>query len=315
MNIKNWLTNQIARIMFSFSNVEKNAFGQSGETLESDITKHQRHTQGMLADSLVNGEITQEVLNLKWRTYKILKASEGIKSTITGYEEDGTPIVKTTKRNPKLALKKIKLDTFDDYKLEMVLDNTEIALSTTDSMSNDSLSILDSVLENYDDDGNLVSVSHATINATEMMATEKAERPIKINRQSPPNFFIENYTKKMNIRKINKKERLFEFYVSKYVDEYNRTTRLFQSSVKKAIEGVNQTFLEFDGIEFVTYKTIGVQDFLLFKYNNITFDKIVEFNGFYVIKFKGEVEINGNDILDEHKVEELEKKYEQKLKK
>jgi hypothetical protein len=315
MKIKNWITNQIARIMFSVSNVEKNALGQNGQTLETDINKHQRLTQGQLADSLINGEVTQEVLNLKWRTYKILKATEGVKSTITGYDEDGLPMVKTTKINPKLGLKKVKVDSFDDYKLEMVLDNTEIAMSTTDSMSNDNLSILDSVLENYDDDGNLVSVSHATINATEIMATEKAERPIKINRQSPPNFFIENYTKKMNIRKINKKERLFEFYVSKYVDEYNRTTRLFQSSVKKAIEGVNQTFLEFDGIEFVTYKTIGVQDFLLFKYNNITFDKIVEFNGFYVIKFKGEVEINGNDILDEHKVEELEKKYEQKLKK
>jgi hypothetical protein len=315
MSTKNWLANQIARIMFSVSNVEKNALNQKGEALETDISKHQRLTQGQLADSLINGEVTQEVLNLKWRTYKILKATEGVKSTITGYDEDGLPMVKTTKRNPKLGLKKVKVDAFDDYKLEMVLDNTEIALSTTDSMGNDNLSILDSVLENYDDDGNLVSVSHATINATEMMATEKAERPIKINRQSPPNFFIENYTKKMNIRKINKKERLFEFYVSKYVDEYNRTTRLFQSSVKKAIEGVNQTFLEFDGIEFVTYKTIGVQDFLLFKYNNITFDKIVEFNGFYVIKFKGEVEINGNDILDEHKVEELEKKYEQKLKK
>ena len=315
MKIKNWITNQIARIMFSVSNVEKNALGQNGQTLETDINKHQRLTQGQLADSLINGEVTQEVLNLKWRTYKILKATEGVKSTITGYDEDGLPMVKTTKINPKLGLKKVKVDSFDDYKLEMVLDNTEIAMSTTDSMSNDNLSILDSVLENYDDDGNLVSVSHATINATEIMATEKAERPIKINRQSPPNFFIENYTKKMNIRKINKKERLFEFYVSKYVDEYNRTTRLFQSSVKKAIEGVNQTFLEFDSIEFVTYKTIGVQDFLLFKYNNITFDKIVEFNGFYVIKFKGEVEINGNDILDEHKVEELEKKYEQKLKK
>jgi hypothetical protein len=311
----NWIQRQITRFMLSTANVEKNTFGQNSKTLETDVNKHQRLTHGQLADSLVNGEVTQEVMDLRWRTYKILKATEGVKSTITGYEEDGTPIVKTTKRNPKLALKKIKLDTFDDYKLEMVLDNTEIALSTTDSMSNDSLSILDSVLENYDDDGNLVSVSHATINATEFMATEKAERPIKINRQSPPNFFIENYTKKMNIRKINKKERLFEFYVSKYVDEYNRTTRLFQSSIKKAIEGTKQTFLKFDGIEFVTYKTIGVEDFLLFKYNNITFDKIVEFNGFYVIKFKGDVEINGDDILEVHKVEELEKKYEQKLKK
>lgn len=310
-----WIQTQIARFMLSTASVEKNALGQNGQTLETDVNKHQRLTQGQIADSLINGEITQEVLNLKWRTYKIIKATEGVKSTITGYDEDGMPIVKTTKRNQKQGLKKVKVDTFDDCKLEMVLDNTEIALSTADSMDNENLSILDSVLENYDDDGNLVSVSHATINANELMATEKGERPIKISRQSPPNFFIENLTKKMNVRKINKKERLLEFYVSKYPDEYNRTSRLFLSSIKKVMEGTHQTFLELDEIEFVSYKTIGVEDFLLFKYNKIKFDKIVEFNGFYVIKFKASVSINGKDILEEHKVEELEKKYEQKTKK
>lgn len=315
MKIKNWVTNQIARIMFSISNVEKNTFGQLGESLEADISKIQRLNQGQLADSLINGEVTQEVLNLKWRTYKILKATEGVKSTISGYDEDGMPIVKTTKRNPKLGLKKVKVDSFDDYKLEIVLDNTEIALSTADSMGNENLSILDSVLENYDDDGNLVSVSHATINANDLMATEKGERPIKITRPTPPNFFIENLTKKMNVRKINKKERLLEFYVSKYPDEYNRTTRLFLSAIKKVVEGNHQSFLELDDIEFVSYKTIGVEDFLLFKYKDIVFDKIVEYNGFYVIKFKAKIDINGKDILEKHKVLELDLKYELKTKK
>ena len=313
--IKNWLTNQITRIMLSVSNVEKNALGQNGQTLETDLNKHQRLTQGQLADSLINGEITQEVLNLKWRTYKIIKATEGIKSTITGYDEDGMPIVKTINRNPKLGLKKVKVDDFDDYKLEMVLDNSEISLSTTDIMGNDDLLILDSVLKNYDEDGNIISASHATINANELMATEKGERPIKITRQSPPNFFIERLTKKMNIRTINKKQRMLEFYVSKYPDDYNRTSRLFLSSIKKVIEGARQTFLELDEVEFITYKTIGIEDFLLFKYNNITFDKIVEFNGFYVIKFKCDVDINGYDILEEHKVIELDNKYNQKIKK
>ena len=98
----NWLQKQIARFMISTANVEKNAFGQNGETLESDVSKVQRHTQGQLADSLINGEVTQEVLNLKWRTYKILKATSGVKSTITGYDEDGMPIVKTTKKKPKI---------------------------------------------------------------------------------------------------------------------------------------------------------------------------------------------------------------------
>lgn len=315
MNIKNWVTNKIASIMFSVSNIEKNALGQKGESLETDVNKHQRLTQGQLADSLIKGEVTQEVLNLKWRTYKIIKATEGVKSTITGYDEHDMPIVKTTKRNSKLGLKKVKVDEFDDYKLEMVLDNSEITLNTTDMMDNEYLSILDSVLENYDDNGNLISTSHATINANELMATEKGERPIKITRQFPPNFFIENFTKNLNIRKINKKERLLEFYVSKYPDEYNRTSRLFLSAIKKVIEGTNQSLLEFDEVEFITYKTVGSEDFLLYKYDNVKFDKIVEFNGFFVVKFKANVLINGQDILDEHRVEELDKKYELKAKK
>jgi hypothetical protein len=315
MKIKNWLTNQIARIMFSVSNVEKNALGQNGQTLETDINKHQRHTQGQLADSLINGEVTQEVLNLKWRTYKILKATEGVKSTITGYDEDGMPIVKTTKRNPKLGLKKVKVDEYDDYKLEMVLDNTEIALNTTDIMDSEHLSILEDLLENYDDDNNLISVGHATIGANELNTIEKGDRPIKIQRQEFPNFLLENFTKKLNIRKIKKDERLLEFYVSTYHDEYNKNSKLFISSIKKVINGKRETFLDFDAVEFLSYKTIGSEDFLLYRYKNVKFDKIVEFNGFYVIKFKAEVEINGKDILEEHKVDELEKKYEQKIKK
>lgn len=311
----NWFKNQITRFMISTANVEKNAFGQTKETLESDVSKVQRHTQGQLADSLINAEITQEVLNLKWRTYKILKATEGVKSTIVGYDEDNIPIVKTTKKNPKLGLKKIKVDHHDDYKLEMVLDNSEIALSTTDIMGNEELSILDSVLENYDDDGNLVSLSHATIGSTELMATEKGDRPIKIERIDYPNFLIENYTKKLNVRNINKKEKMLEFYISSYTDEYNKNTNLLLSSIKKVINGKHSTFLDFDAVEFLTFKTIGVDDFLLYRYENIKFDKIVEFNGFYVIKFKAKVVINGKDILEEHKVDELEKKYEQKAKK
>lgn len=311
----NWVKRQVARFMVSTANVEKNAFGQSGETLESDVSKVQRHTQGQLADSLVNGEITQEVLNLKWRTYKILKATEGVKSTISGYDEDGMPIMKTTKRNLKLGLKKVKVDEYDDYKLEMVLDNTEIALNTTDMLGNKHMSLFDSVTENYDDDGNIVSASHATIGAVELMATEKGERPLNIIRDEMPNFLIENYTKKLNVRKINKEEKLLEFYVSIYPDEYNKNNDIFLRSVKKVITGDKQEFLNFNGVEFITYKTSGVEDFLMFKYKDIVFDKIVEYNGFYVIKFKANVDINGKDILEDHKVLELELKYELKTKK
>jgi hypothetical protein len=57
--------------------------------MSTNITQSQRLTQGQVLDSLVNGEVTQEVMDLRWRTYKIMQAS-CFTAEITGYEVDGT---------------------------------------------------------------------------------------------------------------------------------------------------------------------------------------------------------------------------------
>jgi hypothetical protein len=335
--IKRWFAGKMATISLAMANVEKNALGQMGETLSTDTAKFQRHTQGQLADSLINGEITQEVMDLRWRTYKIIRETEGVTAEIVGYDEDGMPIVKTRKRNVKAGLKKVKLDAFDDYPLEMIIDNSEIALGGNQAMDNDNISIFDEVIINQttgpigmvgpigqdgqkDIDGEPSkiewSASHGSISGTEYFATNKSETPILIIRNQVPKFKLETYTKKLNVRKINNSERLLEFYVSKYADEYNRTSRLFLSDLKKAIdEPEKSTILEFDAVNFITYKSMGANDFLEFEYNIISFDKIIEYNGFYVIKFIAEINIDGRDILDIHRVVELDKKYENKQKK
>lgn len=335
--IKNWITNKITTISLATANVEKNALSQVGESLGTDVNHSQRHTQGQLADSLINGELTQEVLNLRWRTYKIMRETEGVTSEIIGYDEEDRPIVETRKINVKAGLEKIKLDTFDYYPLEMVIDNSDITLGVNQAMDNDDITIFDEVIINQntgqitvtgpigpdgqkDIDGEPskieFSASHGSISGTEYFATNKTEKPIEIIRNQIPKFKLENYTKKLNVRKINETERLLEFYVSKYPDEYNRTSRLFLSDLKKAIvEPEKSTILEFTGVNFITYKSMGANDFLEFEYNIISFDKIIEYNGFYVIKFIAEINIDGRDILDIHRVVELDKKYENKQKK
>jgi len=306
--IKNWFKRQIARIMFSVSNVEKNALGQSGETLDTDLSKHQRLNQGKISDSLINGEITEEVENLRWRTYKILKACENSVTDIIGYDEDDMPITKTTLKD-KSNLKKISVDGFDDYELEMVVFNTNLTINTAIMMGNEHITPIDVKSKNY------TTNSHGLISSELLDATEKNEYQININRKEHTNFFIENFSKKLNIRKISETEKLLEFYVSVYPDEYNRTSRLFISAIKKVLNGKKEVFLEFDSVEFITDKTIGSDNNLHYKYNNIVFDKIVEFDGHYVIKFKSDVEINGKDIFEHYKVESLDKKYENKEKK
>ena len=313
--MKKWFVRQFNNLILSFSFVGRDLFTQEKKTIGSEAGQFQRNTQGQLADSLKHGEITQEVMDLRWRTYKILKESEGVTAEIVGYDEDGMPIVKTKKVNKKLGLKKVKLEPSDDYKLEMVVDNSEIVIGGNQAMENEHISLLDEVLKSENENGDLVA-THGVIKSVEYFATNKSERPIMIVRDNLSNFNLENFTLKMNVRTINETDKLLEFYVSKYPDEYNRTSRLFISEVKKIMnDGINSTMLGFNSVNFITYKTLGSDDFLEYEYDNISFDKIVEFNGYYVIKFIGKVKTNGNDILEIHRVAELDKKYEQKLKK
>ena len=313
--MKKWFVRQFNNLILSFSFVGRDLFTQEKKTIGSEAGQFQRNTQGQLADSLKHGEITQEVMDLRWRTYKILKESEGVTAEIVGYDEDGMPIVKTKKVNKKLGLKKVKLEPSDDYKLEMVVDNSEIVIGGNQAMENEHISLLDEVLKSENENGDLVA-THGVIKSVEYFATNKSERPIMIVRDNLSNFNLENFILKMNVRTINETDKLLEFYVSKYPDEYNRTSRLFISEVKKIMnDGINSTMLGFNSVNFITYKTLGSDDFLEYEYDNISFDKIVEFNGYYVIKFIGKVKTNGNDILEIHRVAELDKKYEQKLKK
>jgi hypothetical protein len=321
--VKNWVKKKAAIVSLALANVEKNAFSQTGESLSSDVNQERRHTQGQLADSLVHGEVTQEVIDLRWRTYKVLKETEGVVAEITGYDDDGMPIVKTRKKDKKVGLDKIKIDPTDPYPLEIVVDNTEITLSISESINNvfintnempkiESETFIDEKLSTKKEEIAL----HGGIASNEFFASHKTDKPITINRLFFPKFYIENFTKKLNVRTIDDKNKMLEFYVSIYPDEYNKNSNLFLKEIKKAIENpITSNMLEIKDVGFISYKTIGVDDFLEYKYEINSFDKIVEFNGYYVIKFLASVVIDGDDVLEKHRVAELDKKYENKERK
>lgn len=304
MQIKKWFNRQLGIISLALSNVEKNALSQTNDGLSNDTTQTKRLTFGKVSDALINGEVTQEVIDLRWRTYKILKASEGVTAEIIGYDDDGLPITKIRKTSKEKSLTKVTLDEFDVYKLEMVIDNTEITLATNDVLDNEKLEVISGETET-----NIISGHN-------YFATNKSERPLKLYREEAPNFELENYATQLKIRIIDEGKRLLEFYVSSYPDVYNRTSRLFLKNILKAIKNpLTNSMLDIKTVEFVTYKNLGVNDFLYFNYEIEKFDKIVEFNGFYVIKFIGLVKNNGDDIFEKYKSEELDKKYQKKSKK
>lgn len=313
MGLGKWIKKKMAMVAFATASVEQNILGQDGGSDIASINQVQRHRQGTLADALTRGEITQEVKDLRWRMYKVLDESKNFKTNVIGYDEDGYPITETVGFNPSVGLSKIKLDEFDDYKLELVVNNDEVTLGSF--LEGIEEVNPEDIVTSVDLDGNPTATigTIKTEQADEVESANKVERVITCVRDFRPKFQIENFAKKMNVRTISETEKLLEFYVSKYSDEDNRKSSLFLSEIKKAMKNPRATdFLDILSVTFVSYNTTGVKDMLDFEYKIINFDKLVEFDGYYVIKFKSEVIKNGESLIEQYREEELDEKYKNK---
>ncbi len=269
----------------------------TGSMMDSDTSKHQKLTQGRLSDALINGEITESVKELRWRTYKILNESQNLTTKIVGYDEDNLPITVTTSIFNNI--RKLKVDESDTYKPIMVIKNEPIIVSTTDIMNT----------LNINEDNTLIDFD--TINSQ-----NEVEYPIEVERETITALEIEKYSKKLVIREIDGENFLLEFYIPMYSDEYNKKSKFIISEIKKIIKKpLFSSLTDIKKVKFITNKSIGVLDNLFFEYDIKSFYKIVEFNGFYVIKFKSRVINNGSNILLDHIHEGLEEKYKNKEKK
>jgi hypothetical protein len=294
-----WLKNKMIWFMLAMQKTESNMKSKTGEDeLLVGSGKYQSHKQGMLSHSLINGELTEEVKELRWRIYKILQHAQGVKTEIFGYDANDNPIV-ATKRSEIRPIKKYKSCPEDKLPIKMVVTNKKISLGTVDAMKRLSSESQDISLNDY------------------LLKFKNTETTILIQRDERPMFEIEKYTKKMVVKaEDDSQDVLLEFYVSKYPDLEDRRSRLFLSEVKKIINGKHNSSLnDFNKVMFVSDNTLGVIDFLEFEFDIEKFHKITEYEGDYVIKFMAKKVVYGDDVLEKYKIESLETKYQNKERK
>lgn len=272
----NWLKKQFATLALALANVEKNALSQDGGRLSDDAQQVQRHKQGMLSDDLMQGRITEEVKMLRHRMYKILDETSKIKAT---FKRDAQGNLTYELADRTLIPSKLKVDPYDDYKVELVINNADI------------FGGMDLTSEHPDD-------------------TTVEKQVLCFRDGVTPKFEIEKYTSKLFVRFIKDNERLLEFYIPKYVDHYNRRTTFLISELKKLMENVRYSdLLDIKTVGFVTFNALGCQDFREFTYEITKFNKIVEFDGVYILKFNANVLVNGDNIIDKYKHEIQEQRY------
>tara|TARA_R110000796_G_scaffold250399_3_gene379281 strand:- start:311 stop:1384 length:1074 start_codon:yes stop_codon:yes gene_type:complete len=320
-----WLRRTMASIALATASVEKNAITQAGGSLADGLNVIQSKDQGSMLNDLKQGQVTQQVMELRARTYAVMEGAENIRSKGTPVlDENGNIIAMMAdnkgSKNIETVPANIKGDPFDDYRIEMVVSNEATTLSIADTVD---------YFQTSNDDAREMSGDQAKLNAkyveqfggedtqggkaVEMTSGHelKNDEPIVVGRNIMSRFRIEQYTKKMFVRIVEKDTRLLEFYVSKYETEDKRS-KFFLNTVKKFIKNpLNRELIEIDTVEFTTNKTVGKKDFRQYKYKVTGFNKIVEHNGFHIFKFNAEVTEDGTDILEEFK-KDLSDEYKNK---
>lgn len=264
-------------------------FTQTGLDNSVGTTINQQVTENRVSKDLLKGEVTQQVEELRYRTYKVDREAKQFEYF------SPTKAIKFDKQDSKF----VKYDDSDGLHLITIQPNHVITSSVNDGTKN-----VDFMkAEIIDDQSNIsINVGHFDID-------EKYN--IEIIRDFMPRFKIENYTTRLVVKKLDDNDNvILDFYVSKYPKEKDMKSIYFVKEAEKMMSGYRQSDItDMKMVSFVTSHAYGLNDMLQFKFDHIYYRNISEFDGHYIIKFKAHAFINGKDLTDEYYSRTMDEKY------
>jgi hypothetical protein len=109
---------------------------------------------------------------------------------------------------------------------------------------------------------------------------------------------------------------MLELLIQEKPNPTRENSKAFVNLLNKAKNNIAYgSFLNIKKLMFVTNKTLGVKNNLLFEYGDLKYHSVSIHKGFFHVKYIASVSINGKNLLIEFVEEELEEKYKNKSKK
>lgn len=296
-DIKNWFKRNAAALALATSKVEKNALSQDAKPLEDQNSTGvvNPQEQGSVMQALLNGEITEEVQQLRWRTYKVTREADRYKTSMSynpstdQYVFEGTEKIKNVEESLKQERDRVTLEPSDEEPLDVMFKNKTVgdAWSWSDYNEDDDQAVEDVIKEDVQ---------------------------LSIERDLFPSYYIENFVDSVYVRSIDDSHKIIEFYITQYEDHEDRIQKMFIKQMEKLYENPKKRdFLDVDKVGFVTdHSTMGAEDSKLFSYTITDFYKITTHGNFYVVKFYGVPDIEDEDLFEKYRKGDLDEKYENK---
>lgn len=260
---------------------EDETLHQVNNELDSGTTINQGIHENSVAKALLRGELTQEVIDLRYRTYAVAKEA--------GHYNYFSPTL--AKKKDGNDNKFIHIENKDEREVVTVQENKIAVETVTDSLFR--------------------------IGADGKFVNRQNEYNIQFKRDNQPRFKLEDFTKKVVVKKGDDEwSAIIDVYVSKYPNSQDMKTKPFIKEVERIIDtGCRTDIFDILTISFETYKAYKLDDMIRFEFGDLRISEIIEFDGDYVIRFVSSIIDGGTDMTKEFYSERMAKKYENKEKK
>lgn len=240
----------------------------------------------VLSKALLKGELNEEVMQLRYRTYKVDREAKQYKYYA-----------------PTLAIKK-----------KHGKDNKFMSYDKSDGLD------IITIQENYPLKEDVTDGMTQIINGGR---GEKTNYKIEITRDFIPRFRIEEFLKKLVVKRLDDTHVILDFYFSKYPDDtfLNNNDVAFRSKpfiheIEKICNGgVRSDILNMERVRFVTSHAYKLDDLIEFTFKNVWFKEVAEYDGDYILRFKASLEHNAIDLTAPFYNKKMDDKYKNKEKK
>jgi hypothetical protein len=282
-------------LLYGLKNTNDAVFTQSGidNTIGTEI--QQQVSENRVSKDLLKGEVTQQVEELRYRTYKVDRESKQFEYF------SPTKALRFEKQDSKF----VKYDNSDNLELVTIQPNHTQTASVYDGTKD--IDFLKADLS--DEQGNIaINVGHFDVDNT---------YNINIERDFMPRFKLEAYTTRLVVKKFDDNDNMIlDFYVSKYPQEKDMKSIYFIKEIEKIMSGYKQSDItSMNRLSFVTSHAYGLNDMIEFRFDHIYYKGILEYDGHYILKFKAHAYVNGKDQTDEYYSKSMDEKYKNHEKK
>lgn len=289
--VKNKIILFFNSLIYGMKNTEEIVFHNNKNNIDGNTSIIKEVEDHSVAKALLRGEITQEVEELRYRTYLVDKESKNYKYY-----------------SPTLAIKN------NDRLYKDIIYDTSDGLEIITSQYNDDISnegwnkYLDNVVK-------LSKKKKISYNDVKAGVRGNVNKRIHIQRDFIPRFKLENFITRIDIKKYDENHMILDLFFSKYPMDDTYISKGFINELEKIKNGNRSEIVDFNTLEFTTNHAYMLPDLVKFAFRNIRFIEIKEFDGHYIMRFKANFVKQETDLTKKYYSKTMDDKYKNKVKK